>query len=144
MYISSSLDLVENVEMGNDGSSRIPENAPVRESVEINSSSSSGFAKEAAAGATVQTEAFSANVTRRQKPRDPGIYAKGAIDGIKVNFTIDSGASLTSVSYHIYQKIPENRQPKLREIWTNQSCWRGRVEKLWKCHYGTTDWTIAV
>ena len=54
MYISSSLDLVENVEMGNDGSSRIPENAPVRESVEINSSSSSGFAKEAAAGATVQ------------------------------------------------------------------------------------------
>ena len=79
VYISSSLDLVENVEMGNDGSSRIPENAPVRESVEINSSSSSsGFAKEAAAGATVQTEAFSANVTRRQKPRDPGIYAKGS------------------------------------------------------------------
>ena len=60
-------------------------------------------------------KASSANVTRRQKPQDPGIYAKEAIDGIKVNFTIDSGASLTSVSYHVYQKIPENRRPKLRE-----------------------------
>ena len=117
VYISSSIDLVENVEMGNNSSSRITEGAPVRESVEItnSSSSSSRFAKEAAAGATVQMKASSANVTRRQKPQDPGIYAKGAIDGIKVNFTIDSGASLTSVSYHVYQKIPENRQPKLRE-----------------------------
>ena len=97
------------------GSSRITEDAPVRASVEINNSSSSGFAKEAAAGATVQMKASSANVTRRQKPQDPGIYAKGAIDGIKVNFTIDSGASLTSVSYHVYQKIPENRRPKLRK-----------------------------
>ena len=97
MYISSSIDLVENVEMGNNGSSRITEDAPVRASVEINNSSSSRFAKEAAAGATVQMKASSANVTRRQKPQDPGIYAKGAIDGIKVNFTIDSGASLTSV-----------------------------------------------
>ena len=77
MYISSSLDLVENVEMGNDGSSRIPENAPVRESVEINSSGSSGFAKEAAAGATVQTKAFSANVTRRQK-LGPSHICKGS------------------------------------------------------------------
>ena len=115
VYISSSIDLVENVEMGNNGSSRITEDAPVRGSVEINNSSSSRFAKEAAAGATVRMKASSANVTRRQKPQDPGIYAKGAIDGIKVNFTIDSGASLTSVSYHVYQKIPENRWPKLRE-----------------------------
>ena len=110
VYISSSIDLVENVEMGNNCSSRITEDALVRASVEINNSSSSGFAKEAAAGATVQMKASSANVTRRQKPQDPGIYAKGA-----VNFTIDSGASLTSVSYHIYQKIPENRRPKLRQ-----------------------------
>ena len=115
MYISSSIDLVENVEMGRNGSSRITEDAPVRASVEITNSSSSRFAKEAAAGATVQMKASSANVTRKQKPQDPGIYAKGAIDGIKVNFTIDSGASLTSVSYHVYQKIPENRWPKLRE-----------------------------
>ena len=106
VYISSSIDLVENVEMGNNGSSRITEDAPARARVEINNSSSSRSAKEAAAGATVQMKAFSANVTRRQKPQDPGIYAKGAIDGIKVNFTIDSGASLTSVSYHVYQKIP--------------------------------------
>ena len=115
MYISSSIDLVENVEMGNNGSSRITEDAPVRASVEITNSGSSRFAKEVAAGATVQMKASSSNVTRRQKPQDPGIYAKGAIDGIKVNFTIDSGASLTSVSYHVYQKIPENRRPKLRE-----------------------------
>ena len=76
-----------------------------RASVEITNSSSSRFAKEAAAGATVQMKASSANVTRRQKPQDPGIYAKGAIDGIKVNFTIDSGASLTSVSLSC---IPED------------------------------------
>ena len=53
MYISSSLYLVENVEMGNNGSSRITEDAPVRASAEINNSSNSRFAKEAAAGATV-------------------------------------------------------------------------------------------
>ena len=115
VYISSSIDLVENVEMGNNGSSRIIEDALVRASVEINNSSSSRFAKEAAAGATVQMKASRANVTRRQKPQDPGIYAKGAIDGIKVNFTIDRGASLTSVPYHVYQKNPENRWPKLRQ-----------------------------
>ena len=90
---------------GQDGSSRITEDAPVRASVEINNSSSSRFAKEAAAGATVQMKASSANVTRRQKPQDPGIYAKGAIDGIKVNFTIDSGASLDKC---ILSPIPED------------------------------------
>ena len=78
LYISSSIDLVENVEMGNNGSSRITEGTPVRASVEITNSSSSRFAKEAAAGATVQMKASSANVTRRQKPQDPGIYAKGS------------------------------------------------------------------
>ena len=58
MYISSSIDLVENVEMGNNGSSRITEDELVRASVEINNSSSSRFAKEAAAGATVQTQGY--------------------------------------------------------------------------------------
>ena len=78
VYISSSIDLVENVEMGNNGSCRIIEDAPVRASVEINNSSSSRFAKEAAAGATVRMKASSANVTRRQKNQDPGIYGKGS------------------------------------------------------------------
>ena len=68
MYISSSIDLVENVEMGNNGSSRITEDAPARARVEINNCSSSRSAKEAAAGATVQMKASIANVTRRQKP----------------------------------------------------------------------------
>ena len=66
-------------------------------------------------------------ITRRQKTQDPGIYVKGAIDGVKVNFTIDSGASLTSVSYQVYQKIPENRRPKLRESRANKPYWWGRA-----------------
>ena len=100
--------------IGNNCSSRSPRDNPVRENVEINSSNNRP-AGEAPARGNAKTNVDRANVTRRQKPQDPGIYAKGAIDGVKVNFTIDSGASLTSVSYQVYQKIPENRQPKLRE-----------------------------
>ena len=114
MYINSSIDVVENVGIGNNCSSRSPKDNPVRENVEINSSNNKP-AEEAPARGNAKTNVDQANITRRQKPRDPGIYAKGAIDGVKVNFTIDSGASLTSVSYQVYQRIPENRQPKLRE-----------------------------
>ena len=85
------------------------------ENVEINSSNNRP-AGEAPAEVNAKTSVDRANVTRRQKPQDPGIYAKGAIDGVKVNFTIDSGASLMNVSYQVYQKIPENRQPKLKEL----------------------------
>ena len=114
MYISSSIDVVENVGIGNNCSSRFPKDNPVGENVEINSSNNRP-AGEAPARVNAKTNVDHANVTRRQRPRDPGIYAKGAVDGVKVNFTIDSGASLTSVSYQVYQKIPENRRPKLRE-----------------------------
>ena len=114
MYISSSIDVVENMGIGNNCSSRSPEDNPVGENVEINSSNNRP-AGEAPARVNAKTNVDRANVTRRQKPRDPGIYAKGAIDGVKVNFTIDSGASLMSVSYQVYQKIPENRRPKLKE-----------------------------
>ena len=86
----------------------------MRENVEINSSNNRP-AGEAKARGNTKTNVNCANVPRRQKPWDPGIYAKGAINGVKVNFTIDSGASLTSVSNQVYQKIPENRRPKLRE-----------------------------
>ena len=70
--------------MGNNGSSRITEDAPVRASVEISNSSSSRFAKEAAAGATVQMKSSSANVTRRQKPQDPGIYAREQLMALRL------------------------------------------------------------
>ena len=100
--------------IGNNCSSRSPEDNPVREHVDINSSHKTP-AGEAPGRMNAKTNVDHANVTRRQKPQDPGIYAKGAIDGVKVNFTIDNGASLRSVSYQVYQKIPENRRPKLRE-----------------------------
>ena len=100
--------------IGNNCSSRSPEDNPVGENVEINSSNNR-HAGEAPARVNAKRNIDRANVTRRQKPQDPGIYVKGATDGVKVNFTIDSGASLMSVSYQVYQKIPENRWPKLRE-----------------------------
>ena len=114
MYISSSIDVVENVGIGNNCSNRSPKDNPVRENVEINSSNNRP-AGEAPARGNAKANVNQASITRRQKPRDPGIYAKGSIDCVKVNFTIDSGASLTSVSYQVYQKIPENRRPKLKE-----------------------------
>ena len=94
--------------------------------VEINSSHKRP-AGEAPGRVNAKTNVDRPNVTRKQKPHDPGIYAKGAIDGVKFNFTIDSGASLTSVSYQVYQKIPENRQPKLRESGPTNHAGRGEL-----------------
>ena len=97
VYISSSIDVVENVGIGNNCSSRSPKENLVKGHVEINSGHKRP-AGEAPGRVNAKLNVDHANVTKRQKPQDPGIYAKGAIDGIKVNFTIDSGASLTSVS----------------------------------------------
>ena len=97
VYISSSIDVVENVGKGNNCSSRSPKENLVKGHVKINSGHKRP-AGEAPGRVNAKLNVDHANVTKRQKPQDPGIYAKGAIDGIKVNFTIDSGASLTSVS----------------------------------------------
>ena len=78
-------------------------------------------------------------VTKASGVKDPGIYAKGAIDGVKVNFTIDSGVSLTSVSYQVYQKIPENRWPKLRESGPTNHAGGGELR-----NYGSTIMELQI
>ena len=70
MYISSSLDVVENVGIGNNCSSRSPKDNPVGKNVEINSSNNRP-AGEASARVNAKTNVDHANVTRRQRPRDP-------------------------------------------------------------------------
>ena len=138
MYTSSSIDVVENVGIGNNCSSRFPKDNPVRENVEINGSNNRP-AGEAPARGNAKTNVDRSNITRRQKPQDPGIYAKGAIDGVKVNFTIDSGASLTSVSCQVYQKIPENRWPKLRESGPTNHTGGGELR-----NYGSTIMELQI
>ena len=75
MYISSSIDVVENVGIGNNCSSRSPKDNPVRENVEINSSNNRP-AGEAPARGNVKTNVDQANVTRRQKPGTQGYMQK--------------------------------------------------------------------
>jgi hypothetical protein len=44
---------------------------------------------------------------QRETPRCPGIYVKGDINGTKVWFTIDTGASRTIVSKRVFDKITQ-------------------------------------
>ena len=69
---------------------------------------------------------------------------KGAVDGVKVNFTIDSRASLTSVSYQVYQKIPENRRPKLRESGPTNHADGGELRNYGSAIMELQIWTIAI
>ena len=43
-----------------------------------------------------------------------GIYVSGTLEGIDVNYTIDTGATATVVSSKIYQNIPESNRPELK------------------------------
>ena len=72
MYISSSIDVVENVGKGNNCSSRSPKDSPVRENVEINSSNSRP-AGEAPARVNAKSNVDRANdnqETENPRPRD--------------------------------------------------------------------------
>ena len=50
---------------------------------------------------------------RRQLLKADGVYVQGAIQGIRVEFTADTGAARTIVSYKMYQKLPRNKRPTL-------------------------------
>ena len=50
---------------------------------------------------------------RRQLLKADGVYVQGAIQGIRVEFTADTGAAKTIVSDKMYQKLPRNKRPTL-------------------------------
>ena len=43
------------------------------------------------------------------------MYMEGKVQGVKVTFTVDTGAARTVVSKHVYLRIPDEMKPILRE-----------------------------
>ncbi|XP_062574023.1 uncharacterized protein LOC134235877 [Saccostrea cucullata] len=52
---------------------------------------------------------------RRQFLKADGIYVQGTIQGIKVEFTADTGAARTILSDKIFWRLPGNERPELKE-----------------------------
>ena len=52
------------------------------------------------------------NATRKPPCRD-GLYVDGVINGVKMLFNIDTGATCTVISDRVYNSIPEGGQPIL-------------------------------
>ena len=50
---------------------------------------------------------------RREIPNVDGVYIKGAIQGVEVVYTVDTGASITLLSKKIFDQIPRNEKPSL-------------------------------
>ena len=53
------------------------------------------------------------DAVRRGTPKYDGIYIEGMLQGVEVNLTVDTGATLTIVSSKVYEGIPEERRPTL-------------------------------
>lgn len=51
---------------------------------------------------------------RRRRPCDDGLYINIKIQGVKMLFTADTGATKTVISDRVYKKIPEELRPKLK------------------------------
>lgn len=45
----------------------------------------------------------------------PGVYVEGSVEGVELLFTVDTGATRTILSDHIYYQIPEQRRPSLKK-----------------------------
>jgi len=52
---------------------------------------------------------------RRKIPRCPGVYVEGTVQGTPLWVTADTGASRTVLAKSIYDKIPEDKRPSLKE-----------------------------
>ena len=50
-----------------------------------------------------------------------GIFTQGQVEGIPINFLVDTGAAVTVMSSAAYERIPPNRRPALRQTHTTIS-----------------------
>ena len=60
----------------------------------------------------VQVDYF--EIVRRELPMFDGIYISGQLQGLDVQFTVDTGASTTLVSRAVYNELPDVRKPTLK------------------------------
>lgn len=52
-------------------------------------------------------------IIRRRKPFSDGVYVKGTVEGTRMIFTTDTGATKTILSEKTYRTIPHKRRPSL-------------------------------
>ena len=62
-----------------------------------------------------QAEADDLSMLRREVPRFKGIYIEGSVEGVEVNYTVDTGATCTIVSSRVFEQIPESDRPTLHK-----------------------------
>ncbi|MEW8546855.1 MAG: aspartyl protease family protein, partial [Candidatus Thiodiazotropha sp.] len=60
------------------------------------------------------TKGNSPQVQRRLK-RSDGVYVEGAIEGFKMTFTADTGATRSIISRRVFDKISLENRPQLRK-----------------------------
>ncbi len=59
-------------------------------------------------------EGGNTDTTRSSTLRRNGIYIQGAVEGVDVNFAVDTGATTTIISASLYNRIPTERRPRLK------------------------------
>ena len=47
--------------------------------------------------------------------RSEGFYLESKLEGVNILFTIDTGATRTIISEHVYKSIPDERRPQLKK-----------------------------
>ena len=52
---------------------------------------------------------------RRKVPKSDGLYVKGQVNGVKLMFTADTGATKTIISERVFRQIPEENRPVLQK-----------------------------
>ena len=69
-----------------------------------------------------ESERNSRDACEREKPeiqrrlnRSDGVYIEGEIEGVKITFTTDTGATRTIISPSVYNCISSNRRPVLKK-----------------------------
>ena len=62
----------------------------------------------------VETIEDSVEIARRGLPHYAGIYIRGELEGLDVNYTVDTGATTAVVSSRMYEDISEAKRPQLR------------------------------
>jgi len=66
-------------------------------------------------------EGLSGSQSQRKSCLCDGVYIRGSVEGVSVNFTMDTGASKTVISTKVFDRIETNRRPRL----VKSACLRG-------------------